>query len=200
MKITAITAQVKRAGRYSVYVEGKFAFGLGGNDLLSLGLVSGQELTEEELANLKEESELGKLYDKTLNLLSFRPRSEWELKSYLKRKQQSPAVIEKILNRLSKYGYVDDLQFAQRWVENRRLLKPISTLKLRAELKQKNIANNIIDEVLKADTTDETEVLKELIERKAKRYPDRQKLMAYLARQGFRYDNIKKALIEAGIS
>lgn len=162
--------------------------------MLNLGLVQGQELTEEELANLKDESELGKLYEKTLNLLSFRLRSEWELRDYLKRKNQSPAVIEKILNKLSKYGYVDDTQFAQRWVENRRLLKATSSLKLRAELKQKHIANGVIDKVLKADETDEVAVLKELIERKAKRYPEPQKLMAYLSRQGFRYDDIKQAL------
>lgn len=196
MKITAITAQVKRPGRYSVYVDGKFAVGISTNDLLSLGLTNGQELSGSELDMLKQQSELSKAYDKILNLLSFRPRSEWEIRSYLKRKNQSHALIEKLLNMLSEHGYVDDKKFAERWVENRRLLKPISSLKLRAELKQKNIANDIIEEVLKADTTDEQEILKVLIERKARRYPDRQKLMAYLARQGFRYDDIKKALNE----
>lgn len=194
MKITAITAQVKRPGRYSIYVDGNFAFGLSANQLLNSGLATGQELSGSELDSLKQESEVGKIFDKTLNLLSFRLRSEHELKDYLKRKQQSPALIEIILNRLSKLGYVDDKQFASRWVENRRLLKPISSLKLKSELKQKRIANDIIDEVLKSDTTDEQEVLKQLIERKSKRYPDQQKLMAYLARQGFRYDDIKQAL------
>lgn len=194
MKITAISAQIKHAGRYSVYVDGKFAFGLGGNQLLNLGLFNGQEITESELDAFKQESEIGKLYEKTLNLLSFRLRSEHELRDYLKRKNQSPAIIEIILNRLSNLGYVDDLKFAQRWVENRRLLKPISSLKLRSELKQKRIDNSVIEEVLKSDETDEVEVLKALIERKSKRYPDQQKLMAYLARQGFRYDDIKQAL------
>jgi len=194
VKITAITAQIKRPGRYSIYVDGKFALGLGGNDLLNLGLVNGQELSGSELDTLKQESDIGKIYDKTLNLLSFRSRSEHELKDYLKRKQQSPATIEIILNRLSKLGYVDDKKFAARWVENRRLLKPISSLKLRSELKQKRIPNKVIDEVLAADVTDEQEVLKQLIEKKAKRYPDQQKMMAYLARQGFRYDDIKQAL------
>lgn len=194
MKITAITTQVKRAGRYSIYIDGKFSFGLGGNDVLTLGLHAGQEITEAELAEFKQQSDFGKIYDKTLNLLSFRPRSEWELKDYLKRKNQSPTTIEKLLNTLSNLGYVDDKKFATAWVENRRLLKPISSLKLRAELKHKRIANNVIDEVLKADTTDEKTVLKELIERKSRRYPDQQKLMAYLARQGFRYDDIKQAL------
>lgn len=194
MKITAITHQVKQKDRYSIFIDGKFVFGLGGNDLLRLGLVCGQEITETELADLKAQSDLGKIYDKILNLLSFRQRSEWELREYLKRKNQSPANIEILLNMLSNMGYLDDFKFATAWVENRRLLKNISSLKLRSELQQKRVPTDVIEEVLKVDQTDEKSVLKEIIERKGKRYPDKQKLTAYLARQGFRYDDIKQVL------
>lgn len=196
MKITDIRQQVKRVGRYSIYVDEKFAFGVNESQLLHLGLFKGKEITDDELAELKQESEIGKVFDRTLNLLSIRPRSEWELRDYLKRKSQSPALIDEILNRLSKLGYVNDSSFAKRWVDNRRLLKSISSLKLRAELKQKRIANEIIDKVLADNKVDEVEVIREIIERKAKRYPDQQKLMQYLARQGFRYDDIKSALNE----
>lgn len=196
MKITAIKAQTKRAGRYSLFIDGKFSFGLDGDELLRLGLVSGQEITTKDIEKIKQENELDKLYDKTLNLLSFRPRSSWEIQDYLKRKKQPTERIEKILNKLSEYGYVNDEDFARRWVENRRLLKPISSLKLKAELKQKRVSDEIINKVLTQDQTDERQVLKNLIERKAHRYPSQQKLMQYLARQGFRYDDIKTALSE----
>lgn len=196
MKITDIRQQVKRAGRYSIYVDEKFAFGVNESQMLSLGLYKGKEITEAELVNLKQESEIGKIFDRILNLLSIRPRSEWELREYLRRKGQSPALIDTILNRLSKLGYVNDEDFAKRWVSNRRLLKPISSLKLRAELKQKRIDNQVIDEVLSADDTKDTDVIKDIIERKKHRYPDTNKLMQYLARQGFRYDDIKSALSE----
>lgn len=193
MKITAITQQVKRPTRYSIYVDGTFAFGLGEGQLLSSGLTKGKEITEAELAELQGESQFGKLFDRTLNLLSFRPRSEYELRTYLKRKQQEPELIDRILNKLSKLGYVDDAGFAKRWVEHRRAIKPISSLKLRAELKQKGLANEHIDAAL-YENTDDTDAIKAIIEKKAAKYPDRQKLMHYLARQGFRYDDIKRAL------
>lgn len=193
MKITAITQQLKRPGRYSIYVDGQFAFGLGEAQLLSLGLASGREITEAELAEFKGESEYGKVFDRTLNLLSYRPRSEWELRDYLKRKKQSPALIDKILNKLSKLGYVDDEAFAKRWVEHRRAIKPISSLKLRMELKQKRIPGEFIEAALHENSSDES-ALKAVIEKKAGKYPDRNKLMQYLARQGFRYDDIKRAL------
>jgi regulatory protein len=198
MKITAIKQQVKRADRYSIYVDGKYSFSLGENEFLKLGLHSGQEITDEELASYKGESDYGKWFDKVLNLLSYRLRSEWELRDYLRRKNAPEEHVEKILNKLSINGYVNDEQFAKRWVENRRLMKATSRRKLMMELKQKRIPNDIIDKVLAddKDQVNEREVLKELIEKKRQRYPDHLKLMQYLARQGYNYDDIKSALSE----
>src|ERR1700741_545742 len=163
MKITAIKQQVKRADRYSIYVDGKYSFSLGENEFLKLGLHSGQEITDEELSKYKGESDLGKWLDKTLNLLSFRLRSEWELRDYLRRKDCPAEIVEKILNKLSINGYVNDEQFARRWVENRRLLKATSRRKLQMELRQKRIAGDIIDKVLAEDKdeVDARQVLRE---------------------------------------
>lgn len=194
MKITAIKQQVKRPDRYSIFVEGKYSFSLGEGEFAVSGLHSGLEITEAEIEDYKDQSEFGKLFEKTLNLLSFRPRSEWELRDYLKRKKQSPAVIDKILNKLSNSGYVDDKKFAQRWVESRHLLKPTSRRRLTQELRQKRISDAVIEEVLSDDDTDERKVLEELVERKRARYPDKLKFMQYLARQGYNYDDIKEVL------
>jgi regulatory protein len=194
MKITKIAPQVKRADRYSIYVDGKYTFSAGENELIKLGLYSGQEITEEELDSFQNESDMGKWFDKTLNLLSFRLRSEWELRDYLKRKKAEPEIIDAILNKLSIKGYVNDQQFAERWVENRRLLKPTSKRKLIMELRQKHIASDIVDRVLQEDETDERAVLREIVDKKRHRYPDQMKFMQYLARQGYNYDDIKNVL------
>lgn len=198
MRVTAIKQQVKRVDRYSIYLDGKYTFSLGEGELLKLGLYTGQELTEAELTNYRNESEQGKWFDKTLNLLSYRLRSEWELRDYLKRKDCPPEIIEKTLNKLSINGYVNDEQFARRWVENRRLLKATSRRRLSQELRAKRINSDIIDKVLADDKeeTDEREVLRALVERKRVRYPDKLKLMQYLARQGYSYDDIKSVLSE----
>lgn len=199
MKITGIKQQIKRADRYSIYIDGKYSFSLGENEFLKLGLHSEQEITDEELEKFKGESDLGKWFDKVLNLLSYRLRSEWELRDYLRRKDCPSDIADRILNKLSINDYVNDEQFAKRWVENRRLLKATSRRKLSLELKQKRIPSEIIDKVLAEDkeVTNEREILKQLIERKRQRYPDKLKLMQYLARQGYNYDDIKSALAEA---
>lgn len=198
MKVTAITKQVKSEGRYSIFIDEKFAFGLSELGLINSGIKTGTDISSEQLEELKEQADTDKLYNRAIGLLARRPRSEWELKDYLKRKKASDEKIESILNVLSIRGYVNDESFARRWIENRRLLKPISTRKLKLELKQKRISESIITTALSSDTSDDVTELKKLIQKKRtqSRYQDDQKLMQYLARQGFGYQDIKEALTD----
>lgn len=196
MKITNIKQQVKRQGRYSIFVDEKYSFSLSENELMKSGIRVGREYSEIELEKLQLTAVLDKAYMRSLDLLSRRARSEWEMRDYLKRKEYEQDIIEKIIHRLNHAGYIDDYKFASSWVENRHLLKSISKRKLWQELKQKHISDEIINEVLGADKTDEQETLKALIEKKRSqsRYQDNKKLISYLAGQGFRYDDIKALL------
>lgn len=194
MKITAIKRQIKNQSRYSIFVDGKYNFSLNESQLLESELSVGRELAKSDIDKFKKRSEEGKIYDKTLNWLSIRPRSEWEIKNYLRLKKQNEKTTEQIINKLQNLGYVNDKKFAELWVENRRLLKPISRRRLILELRAKRIANEIIDEILTPDENSELEALKELVQRKRKRYPDKIKFMQYLARQGFDYNLIKQVL------
>lgn len=199
MKITTIKQQLKRTDRYSVYVDDKYIFSLSEAELLNSGLKKGQEFTEAELADLKQTAVIDKGYDRVLNLISHRVRSEWEIQDYLKRKQYDESTIQAIVAKLQTRGYIDDTAFAKRWVENRRLLKPVSRRRLIQELKQKRVDAAIIEQILAADKGDEITVLKDLIARKRRqtKYQDDLKLAQYLARQGFSYADIKAALADS---
>lgn len=196
MQISAIKQQVKRPGRYSVYVDGSYAFSLGESQLLSSGVHSGQEVTSEELEAFQQESTTGKLFDRVLNLYSYRMRTEWEVRDYLRRKNATDEQVTTIIAKCQKFGYVDDRRFAEAWVESRRLGKPTSQRKLRSELSAKRVSSSVIDDVLADDKveTDEQQVLQRLVAKKRQRYPDDTKFMQYLARQGFNYGDIKSAL------
>lgn len=196
MKITDIKAQVKRQGRYSVYVDEKYSFSLSENELLTVGLRIGQEYSAEEFENLKQKAVLDKAYMRAYDLLSRRARSEWELRDYLKRKDYDTPTINDIVKTLQGKGYIDDAKFAESWVRNRRLLKATSKMRLRQELKQKRVSDDVITIALEEDETSERDVLRDLVQRKRQqtRYQDKDKLMQYLLRQGFRYDDIKEVL------
>jgi len=196
MKITAIKAQVKREGRYSIFVDDKYAFSLSAEGLLDAHLVTGQDVSQVDVTDYKRLSQEDKAYNLALAYVARRMRSEGELHDYFRRKQYAPELAEQLLAKLRRLHFVDDVEFAKRWVENRRRLKATSTKKLRLELRQKRVNSDVIQAVLTEDETDEHQLLRDLVEKKRRisRYQDDQKLMMYLARQGFTYDDIKAAL------
>jgi regulatory protein len=196
MKITSIKQQVKAKDRYSIFVEGKYALGLSSSELLSKGIVVGQDLDSGQLATLKKAAVVDGVYGLALRYVTMRPRSSWEMETYLKRKQASPEIVASIMKRLQGLGLIDDLSFGQAWVSNRRLLKSVSKRRLVLELKQKHVSDDIISQVLDSDEANDLSVLRELVAKKSKLYTDSNKLIGYLARQGFSYDDIKSVLGE----
>ena len=202
MKITKIEMQAKRKDRYSVFVDDKFAFGISELGLIESGLKIGQEFNKDELEGLKTDAKKDRVYNQALALIVRRPRSQWELQDYLRRKGIEESVATEIMSKLADKGFVDDKDFARRWVENRRLLKPLSRRKLELELRQKRVPDSDIKQALVDDETEEYDVLLQEVEKKRKqsRYQDDLKLMQYLSRQGYNYDDIKRALAADEIS
>lgn len=199
MKITSIKQQVKQANRYSVFVDGKYSFSLSESALLDSKISSGLELSQAELDVLKKMSASDKAYGRALNYAAIRPRSEWEVRFYLKRKDVDEEEAAAIVEKLQHIGLLNELEFARSWVANRRLLKATSKRRLVQELHQKHVPDHIISQVLEEDEGDEREILRDLVARKRKqtRYKnDNVKLMQYLARQGYSYDDIKSVMQE----
>ena len=209
MKITALSAQLKNPDRINVFVDGQFRFGLDIRQVVELGIKVGLELDEARLNELELESQFGKLYVQALNYCLLRPHSVREVRDYLWKKSQPkllksgrktaglPASLtQRVLERLIAKQYLDDYQFAKWWLANRRLKQGVSMRRLRQELAQKGINQDIIDQLLVESTRDDVAELQKIIAKKAHRYSDRDKLMRYLASQGFNYDDIKQALTD----
>lgn len=198
MKITAIKAQVKNPERVSVYVDEKYAFSLNHTQLLEQKIHSGLELNDTRLAELKKASDFGKAYERALNFVMIRPRSVRELQHYARRKMWTPEDTQAIVAKLLAKNYLNDASFAKAWVRSRQMTKAMSTRRLRLELKQKGVTDADINGALSGSDYNEHDALKTIIAKKRKlaRFAaDDQKLMQYLARQGFSYDDIKDALL-----
>lgn len=197
MKITAIKRQIRDKGRFSIFVEGKYLFSLGEGALLESRIALGQELSDKDIARLRQLADTDKLYNSVLGYLAIRPRSTWEVESYLKRKKAPPSLSESILNKLSNNKLLDDVSFAESFVRSRRATRPTSVRKLQFELQQKHVSKSVIQQVLAAEDNDvESNALAQLVVKKRQqtRYQDDVKLMQYLVRQGFSYDDVKQAV------
>lgn len=211
MKITAISAQARNPDRVNISVDGKYRFSLDVFQLSELGVRVGKEYDEAELVALEGESTYGKLYTKALEYTMLRPHSSREMRDYLWRKTRaskyksrtgelkeragvSQIIADRVYDRLIEKGYINDETFARWWVENRNQRKGTSMRKLRAELQTKGVASVLVDTVLSETVRSDGDELTKIIAKKRTKYSDDQKLMAYLARQGFGYDDIKAAL------
>lgn len=112
-----------------------------------------------------------------------------------KMKQEKYDFKDLIAERLIERGYVDDRKFAEFWVENRFVKKGVSRRRLEQELVKKGIDKSIVVEVLSgSERSDEAEIRKMIVKKRGK-YDD-EKLVAYLCRQGFSYDLVKRLLEE----
>lgn len=207
MKITGISQQTKNKNRVNVMVDGKYRFSLDIFQVGDLGIKVGKDYTDEELTELETESQFGKVYARALEYCLMRPHSAKEVRDYLYRKTRdtrtktgevkkgvSPEITDRAFERLVEKGYVNDENFAHYWIENRNQTKGASRRKLTAELRSKGVTQEVIDRSLRETTRNDEDELQKVIAKKRARYPDDQKFVQYLMRQGFRYDDIKHAL------
>lgn len=144
-------------------------------------------------------------YNLSLRFLSYRPRSEKEILEYLKKKSSNnPSltqdIVDKVIEKLKEYKFIDDVEFTKFWIEQRTKFKRKPIRVIEYELKQKGIDSNLIEEILSTfdDKDLDLENAKKLAEKKLDFYrsldPKRrqEKVMGYLLRKGFSYEIVKK--------
>lgn len=214
--ITKITSGIRDPNRVNVFINGRFALSLDIKQIVDLHIKVGRRLSEEELQELHQASEFGKLYQRALEWALTRPHSYQETQQYLKRRQIKrlqnnrqrtqqelkplPEIqdnaINLVLERLSKRGYIDDQKFARYYVENRFVKKGISQKRLRLELHKKGVDSKVIESVLTDSQRDDKNELAKMVAKKRNRYSE-EKLIRYLIRQGFHYQDVVDAVEQA---
>lgn len=195
MRITALQSQANNPERVNVYVDGEFVLGASGLVVLQMGLAVDQELTSAQLAQLRSEEELQRAVDRALNYLSFRPRSQTEVRQFLRRKATPPELIDGVMERLNRLNLVNDHDFASFWMQNREQFSPRGAQALKNELRMKGVARDVVDELVDEEQDEERAI--RAGRKKALsllRLPDmdfntfRNRLGSFLQRRGFGYE------------
>lgn len=210
MTITDITEQKKNPLRVSIFIDGKFAFGLSKEVLFDSHLSINDSISSQVVDELIEKDQVERLLNKALKFLSFRMRSEQEIRDYFFRKgklemeQDSlektryESSIEKVIAKLTGLDQINDKEFAKWWVGQRSKFRPKGAQVLKIELMKKGISKDIIDKVL--PHTSQVELALKAASRKheqLKILPQQeytQKLSAFLARRGFDWETIRSVI------
>ncbi|HEV2074256.1 MAG TPA: RecX family transcriptional regulator [Thermomicrobiales bacterium] len=198
--ITDIQPQRRDNARVSVYIDGMFAFGLHIDLQLEHYLKKGDVLDEEKIALLLKQDAVKKAISTSLNLIAYRPRSAGELASKLRERGYDAETIDEAIGRMRELNYLDDREFADRWVESRQMHRPRSTRMLRQELQQKGVDRQIIESTIEGAGIDEFGDALALGQKKVESFRalepqvrDR-RLSGFLARRGYSYDVIRRVL------
>lgn len=198
-RITALRVQKRNRQRVSVYLDGRFAFGLAAIEAARLHL--GQVLSDEEIARLQKRDRAERAAERALDLLSYRPRSRAEVRQRLAEKGYEPEAVQETLDRLGRTGLLDDRTFARYWVENRLQFNPRGAMVLVQELRRKGVDEAAIQEAL-AEYDEEAAAARalETVVRRLKGADVRtfrRRLTDYLTRRGFPYALIEPLVEEA---
>lgn len=202
-RITAINGQDRNPERVNVFLDGEFAFAMTGGEVVSQGLRIGRELSVDEVGAFRAQDFVSKATESALRLLGVRPRAEHELRDRLKRKGFEPATIDLAIERVQNWGYLDDADFARRWVDNRLEFRPRSKRMLELELPQKGVDRETISTTIEQTDIDEvasaTELARKAVAKMSSLDPvvARRRISGQLARRGFDYGTIKAALERA---
>ena len=197
-KITALRIGKGLRKRVNMFLDDRFACSLEAETVIKEGLQVGQELSSGQIEALTRSNHFYRCLNAASHFLSYRPRSEFEVKERLLRRGFDNNTTESVIAKLKEQGLVDDAAFTQFWKENRDSFSPRSQWLTKLELRQKGVINDIIDRVI--DTIDDEDSAYRAALSKARSLPRsdyqsfRRRLGEFLKRRGFGYGVINHTI------
>lgn len=191
MRITALDRQPRRRN-FKLQIDGEQPLSLSPDVCVQFGLRAGDEISDERLSAVREAEERHAAMKSALRLLSYRPRSEREIRDRLTKKGVRQEVRDATLARLREIGLIDDEAYARAFVESRGRASPRARRLIASELRTKGVGRQVADEA--AADLDEREAAHRAAARRARSLTRvsfaefRRRLGDFLVRRGFDYE------------
>jgi regulatory protein len=197
-KVTGLKKSKGREKRIQVFLDGKPALKLLAEVAFKENLKVGQDLTENNLETLAGLDRFQQCYNAAVRYLSYRPRSESEIKRRLQQHGYDDTCTDKVIVKLRGQGLVDDTAFARFWIDNRGAFRPRSRRMTKMELRRKGLDMEVIEQAVN-DIDDRESAYRAALSRTRHLFPAdypvyRQRLGQYLGRRGFSYDVINETV------
>lgn len=196
--ITALHVRKGQEKRVNVSLDGEFAFSLEAEVAVKEGLRVGQELSGTQIETLAKSDCLHRCLNAATRYLRYRPRSESELRARLCQRGFDNDIVEAVMAKLKEQGLVDDMAFAQFWLDSRELYNPRSRQLTGLELRRKGVASDIIDSVVDPICDEDSAYQAARNKARILSFSDYQsfyhRLGGYLRRRGFSYQVINNTI------
>lgn len=200
--ITQIAVQQRRKNRCSIFLDDEFAFGLDQEVVLQFGLKKGDLLTEQQIHDILFVEERKRAKDRALRFLSYRDRSEKEIRTKLQQVGYEASIIDWVIGELKRLKFLDDQRFAQSYAQTQMITRPVGEFFLRRELKQKGLEEPLIEQAIHQvyQEKDQSAVALELAAQRKKRYANLDEIKAkkrvsdFLLRRGFDWEVVAEVM------
>ena len=184
--------------RYKVFIDGQFAFALYKGEMSRYHIVDGSEIDENVYQILyKDNVKRAKL--RAMHLLSDMGRTESQLRTKLLQGGYPQKIVDEAITYVKSFGYINDREYARNFVESRKEKK--SRKEIYAALCQKGLDSELIKEALDECYAgeDSLQAIKALLRKKGYHpgnadLKENQKIIGYLVRKGFQYEDIRKVV------
>lgn len=197
-----ITSKPGNGNKVHVYIDGEYTLTLYDDFWYRSGYSEGDEISEDELASLKEEAGFRSAYEKGIKYLSMRAYSERELYNKLKMKFGDDAS-RRAVDKMLRLGYINDEEFCREYAKYLFDVKKYDIKRISYELKSKGIDSEIADNTLKTLDNEPIQriidMLRSKYERNLETEKDRKRLVNRFIRMGYSYCDIKDAFYEVGV-
>lgn len=189
--ITAVERDRRKADRYLIFIDGQLACTVHEDVMIRHRLLKGESVQPERLQQVLEDEEQQRAWSDALKQIGRRPRSEKEIRQYLRRRAYVPTLIERIVQRLRQQRYIHDADFAEAWTEQRIYSQKKGRRLIRQELQWKGIDPATIQQTLnRVPEDEERRIAFELAAKKWERtngepLAKQRKVAAFLLRRGY---------------
>lgn len=196
-----ITAKSGRKDKIHIYIDGEYLLTVDEIFWFSCGLVSGDEINEEELTAFEEAAGSRRAFNSALNSLDYRDHSEKEIRAKLLRKHDADYVDEAV-EKLIELDLVNDERYAENYARELFERKKFGKMRIKSELRAKgisaDIANAAVEELFEEEEPDNVQRIVDII---GKRYYNRmndevgrKKVFSALQRMGYSFSDIREAM------
>lgn len=195
MQVTSIVPLDKQ--RSKVFLDEEQVFVLYRGEQKRYQIEEGNELSEEQYNRILEEILLKRGKERALYYLKDRDRTEYEIRKKLKEGFYPQQVVDQIINFLTEYHFLDDLDLGRRYIEtygNQRSRKRLEFDLLKKGLKQEQIRMLLEDCEVCEDRQIRAFLQKKGYMPESTTPKDKAKLVAALARKGFSFDAVYRNL------
>ena len=147
MVITKIEAQ-KKKGRYNIYLNDAFAFGVDEATVVKYALFKGTELTKEQIDEIQHDDCIQQAYQKALHFLNFKLRSTKEVYEKLEKLEFDDDIINEVLGKLHEQNFINDTFYAESYLNQAKFVTFKGPKSIVFDLQKKGISDKVIQTVL----------------------------------------------------